>query len=140
MSDPTQLGSLPHDITMYAHVIPADLCPTIEQSGDWNLYVDSVQPSTKQSNTLGWWEGMCERVPLLYKCARRMLAIPHMSCDMERSFSMWKRVHSEKQHSMQHGTHKRYVSFCFNGVVLAPEQMTKGVAAGLAFDIHECFL
>ena len=30
---------------------------------------------------------------------------------------MWKRVRSEKQHSMQHGTYKAYVSFCFNGVV-----------------------
>ena len=75
--DPTQLGSLSHDITMYAHVIPADMCPRIEQSGEWKLYVDSVQPGTQQFNILGWWEGMRERLPLLYKCARRTLAIPH---------------------------------------------------------------
>ena len=99
--DPTQLGSLSHDITMCAHLILADLCPKIKQSGEWKLNVDSVQPSTQQFNILGWWEGMHEWLPLLYKCARRMLVIPHTSCDVERSFSMRKRVRCEKQHSMQ---------------------------------------
>ena len=78
---------------------PTDLCPRIEQSGEWQLYLDSVQPRTQQFDILGWWEGMCERLPLLCKCARRTLAIPHTSCDVDRSFSMWKRVHSEKQHT-----------------------------------------
>ena len=118
--DPTQIGGMSHDISQYPHVIPSELCPRIEQSGEWKSYLDSVQPSTQKFDILGWWEGMQERLPLLYQlyqCARRTLAIPHTSCDVERSFSMWKRVRSEKQHSMQHGTHKAYVSFCFNGAV-----------------------
>ena len=49
-----------------------------------------------------------------------MNTIPHMSCDVERSCWIWKRVYFEKQHSMQHGTHKAYVSFGFNGVVPPP--------------------
>ena len=63
---------------------------------------------------------MAVRLPNLYHVARRILAIPHTSCDLERSFAAWKRVRSEKQLSMKEGTHKAYVSFCFNGVVPAP--------------------
>ena len=60
---------------------------------------------------------MKDRVPLLYPHAGRILGIPHTSCDVERPFPMWKRVRSDKQHSMKEGTHKAYVSFCFNGVI-----------------------
>ena len=43
------------------------------------------------------------------------------ACDVELSFSVWKRVRSDKQQSMKLGTHKAYVSFCFNGAVPAPQ-------------------
>ena len=82
--------------SLYPHVIPVNLCPRIEHSGEWKLYLDSVQPSTQQIKRLGWWEGVHEGLPLLYKCARCMWAILQMSCDVERSFPIWKRVHSEK--------------------------------------------
>ena len=52
-----------------------------------------------------------------YPYAIQTLCIPHTSCDVERSFSMWKNVRSEKQYNMQHALHKAYVSFGFNGVV-----------------------
>ena len=80
-------------------------------------YLDSLQPSTQQFDMLGLWEGMRECLLALYKCARRTLAIPHTTCDVDRSFSMSKRVRSEKQYRMQHDTHKAYVSFCLTGVV-----------------------
>ena len=78
----TQLGSLSHDITLYPNVIPTDLCTRIEQSGEWHLYLHSVQPSTQQFDILGWWEGMREHLPLLYKCARHTLAINHTACNV----------------------------------------------------------
>ena len=59
-------------------------------------------------------------LPNLYNMARHILATPHASCDVEPSFSAWKRVRSEKQPSMKEGTHKAHVSFCFNGVVPPP--------------------
>ena len=40
--DPTQLGSLSHDIALYPHVFPTDVCTRIEQSGECPLYLDSV--------------------------------------------------------------------------------------------------
>ena len=84
------------------------------------MYRDSVTPSTPQFDVLQWWEGMAVRLPTMYRIARSILAIPHTSCDVERSFSVWKRVRSDKQQSMAEGTHKAYVSFCFNGVVPPP--------------------
>ena len=74
-------------------------------------------PSTPQFDIFGWWEGMAVHLPNLYHVAQCILAIPHTSCDVEDSFSAWKRVHSEKQLSMKEDTHTAYVSFCFNGVV-----------------------
>ena len=60
------------------------------------------------------------RLPNLYHVARCILAIPHTSCDVERSFSAWRRVRSEKQLRMKDGAHKAFVSFCLNGVVPPP--------------------
>ena len=59
------------------------------------MYCDSVMPSTLQFDILGWWEGM--RLPNLYNVAQGILAIPYISCDVER---FWKRVRSEKHLSM----------------------------------------
>ena len=52
------------------------------------------------------------RLPLMYKCVRRTLSVPHTSCDVGR-FSVWKCACSDKQHNMKEGTHKAYVSFRF---------------------------
>ena len=60
-----------------------------------------------------WWEAMTLRLPTMYPIAWSILAIPHTACNVERSFSVWKHVRSEKQH-------KAYVSFYFNGVVPPP--------------------
>ena len=76
-------------------------------------FCDSITQSTPQFDVLQWWEGMALRLPTMYPIARSILAIPHTCCDVERSLS----VRSEKQHNMKEGTHKVYVSFCFNGVV-----------------------
>ena len=84
------------------------------------MYRDSITPSTPQFDVLQWREAMALRLPTMYPIARSILAIPHTSCDVERSFSVWKRVRSEKQHSMKEGTHKAYVSFSFNGAVPGP--------------------
>jgi len=119
--DPRLLGTLPEDTGEYGLVFPPHLQSEIVQSGQWHLYRESVARNTPKFDILEWWEGMSLRLPLLYPHARRILAIPHTSCDVERSFSVWKRVRSDKQQSMKLGTHKAYVSFCFNGVVPAPQ-------------------
>ena len=80
-----------------------------------------VVPGNQNFDILQWWEGMRDRLPLLHRCVRRVLTIPHTSCDVERTLSMWKRVCSNKQHSSKEGTHKAYVSFCFNSTVPAPQ-------------------
>ena len=46
---------------------------------------------------------MKEQLPTMKAYAIQTLCILHASCDVERSFSTRKNVHSEKQYSMQHG-------------------------------------
>ena len=65
---------------------------------------------------------MKDRLSTMYPYALQTLCIPHTSCDVERSFSMWKNVRSEKQYNMQDALHKAYVSFGLKSVVDAPQQ------------------
>ena len=118
--DATQMGALPGEITAFPLIFSTQVQQTLLENGEWKVYRDSVTPSTPSFDVLQWWEGMAVRLPTMYRIARSILAIPHTSCDVERSFSVWKRVRSDKQHSMAEGTHKAYVSFCFNGVVPPP--------------------
>ena len=73
---------------------------TVLENGEWKVDRDSGTPSTPQFDVLQWWEGMAVRLPTMYRIARSILAIPHTSCDVERSFSVWKRVRSDKQQGM----------------------------------------
>ena len=118
--DPRQIARLSPEITQFPDIFPSSIRDQVVDSGEWNLYRESIQPDSQKFDLLQWWESMAPRLPIMYACARRTLAIPHTSCDVERSFSVWKRVRSDKQYSMQEGTHKAYVSFCFNGVVPEP--------------------
>ena len=90
-----------------------------EGSEEW--LTDRDNDSTSAAGTvLDDWGAVASYVgvvPTMYPIGRSILAIPHTSCNVERSFSVWKHVRSEKQHNMKEGTHKAYVSFCFNGVV-----------------------
>ena len=118
--DATQMAALPGEIAAFPLIFSTQVQQTLLENGEWKVYRDSVTPSTPQFDVLQWWEGMAVRLPTMYRIARSILAIPHTSCDVERSFSVWKRVRSDKQQSMAEGTHKAYVSFCFNGVVPPP--------------------
>ena len=51
------------------------------------------------------------RLPRLYCVPCRTLAIPHTSCDVERSFSAWKRVRSEKYLRMKESTTRHMCLF-----------------------------
>ena len=88
--DPRLIGALSEDIGEYDLVFPPRLQSEIVQSGQWRLYRESVAGNTSKFDILEWWEGISLRLPLLYPHARRILAIPHTSCDVERSFSVWK--------------------------------------------------
>ena len=66
------------------------------------------------------WGSMKERLSTMYPYAVQTLCLLHTSCDVERSFSMWKKVCSEKQYNIQRALRKAHVSFGFNGIVDAP--------------------
>ena len=72
-------------------------------------------------NLISWvGDNMRDRLLLLYARACRNLAIPPISCQVERCFAICRRVRSENQHNTEHGTRKTYVSSCFNGVATPP--------------------
>ena len=45
-----------------------------------------------------------------------ILRVPLLQYVEAQPFLVWKRVHSDKKCNMKLGTHKAYVSFCFNGL------------------------
>ena len=115
--DPKQLPNLPMDPTAYPLMLPNNVQAQVVDNGEWALYKACVVPDNGDFDIHQWWDSMKDRLPTMYPYAIQTLCIPHTSCDVERSFSMWKNVRSEKQHNMQHALHKAYVSFGFNGVV-----------------------
>ena len=57
---------------------------------------EKVVADSRDFDILQWWEGMSARLPLMHKCVRRTLSVPHTSCDVERTFLVWKRLRSDK--------------------------------------------
>ena len=111
---PNCLVALAHSLMCF------HLTNAIVESGEWYFYRENVTPHSRDFDILQWWEGMYARLPLMTKCVRHTLSVPHTPCDVERTFSGWKRVRSKQQHNIEEGTHKGYVSFCVNGTVPSP--------------------
>ena len=104
----------------YPLMVPHNMHAQLVESGEWMLYKASlVVEDTRSFDVHQWWDSMKERLPTMYPYVLQTLCMPHTSCNVGHSFSMWKNVCSEKQCSMQHGLHNVYVSFGFNGVVNA---------------------
>ena len=115
--DPRQLPNLPMDPAAYPLMLPNNVQAQVVDNGEWALYKACVAPDNGDFDIHQWRDSMKDRLPTMYPYAIQTLCIPHTSCDVERSFSMWKNVRPEKQYNMQHALHKAYVSFGFNGVV-----------------------
>ena len=111
--DLRQIASLSSEITELPLIFPPQKCSEILDSVEWTLYRSSATPCSSDFDVIQWWVGMKDRLPRMYPLVRRTLCIPHNSCDVERTFLVWKQVRSDKQYNMQHETHKAHVSFCF---------------------------
>ena len=84
---------------------------------EWDVYWKlPTTASTPNFRILEWWEGMATTLPLLYAVARRVLAVPATSCDVERCFSSLKWVRDERQRSMKCDTHRAAVMLHYNGI------------------------
>ena len=90
--DPRQIATSFVAIEDFPHVFPSDRCHAIVDGGEWRLFRENVVADSRDCHTLQWWEGMFARLPLMYKCVRRTLSVPHTSCDVERTFLVWKCV------------------------------------------------
>ena len=105
--DPRQLPNLPMDPAAYPLMLPNNVRAQVVDNGEWALYKACVVPDNGDFDIHQWWDSMKDRLPTMYPYAIQTLCIPHTSCDVERSFSMWKNVRSEKQYNMQHVLTKR---------------------------------
>ena len=117
---PTQIGALPQDIATFTLNAP-NVQQKIVDIGEWKVCCESRPPTSPKCDILAWWDSMASRLPALYSIACRVLAIPHTSCDVEFSFSVWKHVHSKKQNSMKKWTHKAYIllQWCCSSYIVA---------------------
>ena len=85
---------------------------------EWDAYW-KLPPvvATDRFSILDWWEGVSPTLPMLSGIARRVLAVPATSCDVERCFSALKWVRDERQQDMKEDTHRAAVLLHFNGIV-----------------------
>ena len=87
---------------------------------EWAMYwqlADVLVAEGSKFDILGWWKSMAITLPLLSAVARRVLAVPATSCDIERAFSSLKWVRKERQKGMSEDAHRLAVLLHFNGVV-----------------------
>lgn len=120
--DPIQRPHLPLDIAEYSAVIPPSLAQKVVANGEWELYLSLARQATSEStrDILCWWAALeDDRCKLLSERARHVLAIPPTTCDVERTFTTYKAVRSDKQIRFSQETHVAYVSFGFNGALSA---------------------
>ena len=85
------------------------------QVGDYMVLEEAINciPLPKQAEARRFF-GLASTLPLLYAIARRVLAVPSTSCDMERCFWSLKWVGDERQRSMKCDTHRAAVMLHYN--------------------------
>ena len=94
----------------------ADMDPALHS--DWETYWKlPVVQTVDRFKIREWWDSMQQALPRLAAIARRVLGVPAMGCDVERSFSSLKWVKRERQLSMQEDTHRAAVLLHYNGLV-----------------------
>ena len=119
--DPRQRAILGSEVEMGSQIETYDCLFRKGECSDalraeWDVYWKlPAIASTANFRILDWWEGMSETLPLLYDVARRALAVPTTSCDMEHCFSSLKWVRDERQHRVKCETHRAAMMLHYNG-------------------------
>ena len=83
---------------------------------EWDVYWKLPANASKAKyRNWQWWEGISQTLPLWYAVARRALAVPATSWDVERCFSSSKWVGDERRRWMKCETHRAAVMLHYNG-------------------------
>ena len=107
------------DISKYANLFRRSEISSALRA-EWAMYwqlADVLVAEGSKFDILGWWKSMAITLPLLSAVARRVLAVPATSCDIERAFSSLKWVRKEWQKGMSENAHRLAILLHFNGVV-----------------------
>lgn len=105
--DPVQLPILSTDMSLY-YAIPYlrsdDACPEGHNRllDEWSVYVKGSYPHAVEPefDLIPFWQSMKTRVPMLSAIALNCLSIPLSSVDVERSFSTYRDILSDKRENL----------------------------------------
>ena len=100
--DPAQKLSLPTEVSIYSTIPGLAVDETPSLLAEWDIYNTAVLDLHGEVpiDLHGFWISTKSHTPRLANIALKYLALPVNSVDVERSFSVYNNVVSDKRHSL----------------------------------------
>lgn len=115
--DPRQVGMVPSDITRYTSIRGLE-SPTQDLRDEWGVYIQAAKEEHAENFDLDvYWKGMSVRTPNLARIARENIWQRTTSVDVERSFSQYKHVLTDRRESLTEQHTKQLMLLKYNGDV-----------------------
>lgn len=118
--DPRQAQSLPRDIGYYTSTIPElnqNNMGHNDIAQEWLVYQASVRSELLADpfDLVEYWKGSSRRFPNLSKAAMKYIFFPLSSVEVERSFSLYKTLLTDKRERLNEQSTKTLMLLNFNG-------------------------
>ena len=112
--DPHQLPTLEKDIQEYGTIKDLqDPSPALLE--EWLIYTQYREELPSPLSIPKFWEGVKDRFPNIHRIAVDAIWMPVASVDVERSFSQYKHILSDRRESLTEENTKRLLMLYFNG-------------------------
>jgi hypothetical protein len=101
--DPRQVPAMPRDLSNYTSLISMS-DQDVDLSSEWMIYQRECRDSSVPNGDgalLDYWNGNALRFPKLSRIAKTYIWFPLTSCDVERSFSMYKHFLTDRRDSLK---------------------------------------
>ena len=93
--------------------------PTPEIRNDWDIYIKAAKegdyPDNEDFDLDLYWKGMVQKAPILAPIARQLIWQRINSVDVERSFSQYKHVLTDRRESLTEAHTKQLLMLKYNG-------------------------
>lgn len=114
--DPRQLPCISHDIDEYGSRVKALQNPSTDLMEEWLIYTKFREDNLPILLELpSFWSGMTGRFPLLSSIALDAIWLPVTSVDVERSFSQYKHLLSDRRESLTEDNTRSLIMLYYNG-------------------------
>ena len=124
--DPRKVPGLTRNLDAFADVLDIDVTPAVLE--EWYAYRDfACSPAAADDmdideaghvNVAGFWKGYGRRFPTLARAAKEYMWFPVGSVDVERSFSAYKNLLTDKRHGLTQTNTKNLAALYFNGDIV----------------------